>query len=321
MASSGTEVLLKQLNILFACQVALPIIATAAYAARLWVRLAMPRRLGYDDWAMGAALNADSKSLLLVSLQAHRTNTTQLVRLVNTFYTLTMVCVKLSLGFFFLHIFNANQRIQRSLIYIMVFLTTASGVVWVCMIEGTCGIEFAFTANCAIADAFNAFSITWGILNALSDVVFTALSLNALWSTSFRTYIKVSAMALLAFAGIGGVVSIIRVYIVIKPTTNQVLQVLEIGRWSTIEAGIYITTGSMVTLRALLQKAWQRMFDTYAAASRSASTAPVTDEKSKGSKGSKNGVTVDVVERMASVVEERGQPEHSMARNDSLYYA
>ena len=182
----------------------------------------------------------------------------QLSRLLNLFYTLTVVTVKISLGLFFLHIFTVNRDLQRGLIYGFTTLSTVSGMVFAVMIEATCGISVAQV--CKMQHAFDSISITWSILNAMSDLVLMMLSVQALWDIKLRFHIKVSAMALLIFACIGGAISIIRAVVNAGfVTKDPILREIEISRWSTIEGGIYIASGCLVTLRPLLQSLWQRV--------------------------------------------------------------
>ncbi|GAB7347700.1 hypothetical protein MBLNU459_g5261t1 [Dothideomycetes sp. NU459] len=236
----------------------------------------MTRKFGVDDWAMlaaviffiancavGLVLTEQQRALFHGDMSIKLSVIQTLVRLVNTCYVLTVVAVKISIGLFFLHIFNVNQKLQRIIIYSMMVLSTLSGIVFVVMIEGTCGIEVGFDTRCAISNTFSAISITWGILNASSDVVLTALSLNAMLGVKLKLYVKISAMALLAFASIGGAISVVRaIYTFGVGTKDPVIHVLKLGQWSTIEAGIYITTACLVTLRPLLQKAWERFITT-----------------------------------------------------------
>ena len=187
-----------------------------------------------------------------------------------------MVTVKLSIGFFFLNIFTVNQKIQRGLIYGLMGFASLSGVVWAVMIMGTCGISIT-DAVCPIQHAFDSVSITWSVLNAVSDLVFTSLAVQALWRAQLKPYVKGSAMALLGLACIGGSISIIRAVVNAGGVTKDPsLEPLEISRWSTIEGGIYITTGCLVTLRPLLQSAWRVLMGTDPGSSGHATSAGVT---------------------------------------------
>ena len=47
---------LKELDILEACQITFAIIATMAFLARVYVRTRMIRRFSVDDWFMGGAV-------------------------------------------------------------------------------------------------------------------------------------------------------------------------------------------------------------------------------------------------------------------------
>ncbi|GAM89016.1 hypothetical protein ANO11243_070500 [Dothideomycetidae sp. 11243] len=229
---------MKQLSILNACDIAFLTMALVAFFARVYCRGVMSRRFGLDDWAMAVAMIA---------------------RLFNFFYCLTVIAVKISLGFFFLNIFTVNQKIQRGAIYGLMTVATLSGLVFAIMTEATCGILIANDV-CPIQRAFNTVSVTWSILNAISDLAFTALAVHALWGAQLKRHIKVSAMALLGFACIGGAISLVRVVVNAGLVTKDpVLQPLEIGRWSIIESGIYIITGCLVTLRPLLIRAWSVM--------------------------------------------------------------
>lgn len=48
--------LLLQLNIVEGLQIAMPLLATSAFLARMFVRVRMIRRISIDDWFMGAAV-------------------------------------------------------------------------------------------------------------------------------------------------------------------------------------------------------------------------------------------------------------------------
>ncbi|KAF2156214.1 hypothetical protein K461DRAFT_291155 [Myriangium duriaei CBS 260.36] len=279
------------------CDVAFLILALIPFAARVFVRAVMSRRFGLDDWLMCIAMlmytcncgldlvqntyedpNYTGKVVLSISTQ------TTLARLVNFFYAMTVVSVKLSIGVFFLNIFTVSQKIQRGLIYGLMGLATASGITWSVMIMATCGINLSDTI-CPLQTAFSSVSITWSVLNAVSDLVFTSLAVQALWRAQLKPYVKLSAMALLCFACVGGAISIIRVVANIGLlTANGVIDQLTIGRWSTIERGIYITTACLVTLRPLLQRMWHVMMGSSFVSSgqvTSATTRPKTMDASQ----------------------------------------
>ncbi|KAF2150915.1 hypothetical protein K461DRAFT_295019 [Myriangium duriaei CBS 260.36] len=278
---SDEAVELRQQRIVLALQIALPIIAIASFSTRIYVRTKILRRVSIDDWAMGAALILYfftciagylmySQEQVLVSVGKSQvilalTSLFIYIKLFYSFYTLTITTVKVSLGFFFLHFFNINQRIQRGLIYSMVGVSTAFGIAIVGLEAGTCGLG-SLVAKCEIGNAFNALSNTWNIVNSGTDFVFLGLSIHAIWGIQLKTYLKVSTICLLALACAGGALSVVRAVTVAKAQQlardQQGVQVVLIGRWSTLEAGLYIITGCLATLKPLLQMIRERL-ETY----------------------------------------------------------
>lgn len=185
---------------------------------------------------------------------------TQLARAGNFFYAVTVVAVKISIGFFFLHLFNLNQRFQRGLIWTLMGLSTTIGLVWAIMTEATCGIRIG-SGSCAIQRGFNAVSITWSVINAVSDAAFVMIAFQALWAHHLKLYVKVSAMLLLLLACVGGALSVVRIYYNAggEGQENFLLFELQLSRWSCIESGIYITTACLATLRPLTQQIMARL--------------------------------------------------------------
>ncbi|GAM87668.1 hypothetical protein ANO11243_056950 [Dothideomycetidae sp. 11243] len=261
-----------QVNILYACDIVFLSLVLAAFCARVYSRAMISRKFGMDDWAMCVAVPAyvATCAIDLEQLRFDRALTngvilgtvekaTQLVRLQNLFYAITVVMVKLSIGLFYLKIFTIYHATQRYIIYAMVALSTLSGIVWVVLIEASCGIS-PFGPTCSIQYAFDTYSITWSAINAFTDLVLTGVGVQALWGAQMKWFVKVSAMALLGLACIGGSLSVVRLVVnagLFKDDPD--VQQLMIIRWSIIESGIYIITASLATMRSLLQRCWSAL--------------------------------------------------------------
>lgn len=64
----------------------------------------------------------------------------QLMKFSNACYTLTMVCVKTSIGLFFLKLFSCNYKRQRFVIWVCIAISIVTGIVYFIMTFATCGI-------------------------------------------------------------------------------------------------------------------------------------------------------------------------------------
>ena len=197
----------------------------------------------------------------------------QAVKTVNASYITTMILVKISLGIFFLKIFLAHRSYQI-FIYVLLALSTLSGIAYLIMNIATCGIASAFSPeSCSFGSAFQYVSVIWGFLNALTDLTFSVLSVLALRNANLKRGTKWLVSGLLVFGTIGGFASIVRVLVTLGFTgTPPEVRALQIGRWSNIEAGICITAASLVTLRPLVNCCISRARSSFATATKTVSS-------------------------------------------------
>jgi len=166
-----------------------------------------------------------------------------------------MIALKISLGAFFLKIFVIPRQWQRPCIYAMVAVQCSYGVVYFVFNVATCATTFSsagygFDATeCAVQDAFLRISRSWSVINAATDLAFSALAIQALWTVKVPLPAKVSASGLLLLGTIGGIASVIRTVYLWSIETNF----LASAYWTVVEPGLGIVAASLITLRPLFQ--------------------------------------------------------------------
>lgn len=175
-----------------------------------------------------------------------------------------MLTLKISLGIFFLKIFNRAGVWQRYIIHGIMWFSVAMGLVLFFLSIFTCGVLPGFgasTEGCPIAPAYNGLSIFWSSINATTDLMFSVLSVQALWNAQLPRVTKISACALLLFGTIGGIASVVRIVELFSPRSG-VLQAIDAAYWTLLEAGVGITAASCATLRPLLRFVGDRVHKT-----------------------------------------------------------
>lgn len=175
-------------------------------------------------------------------------------------YIITMIAIKISLGSFFLRIFAAHFP-QRMIIYFVVIFSTVVGLAYLFFSMFSCGLTRGFfpgAKECKAWAAYAILSLTWSSINAATDMVFSLISIHALWIANMPPRTKFVASAVLVFGTVGGVASIIRIVFIYRAGNGPAALStgLTSGYWTLIEAGIGITAASIACLRPLLR--WSR---------------------------------------------------------------
>lgn len=171
-----------------------------------------------------------------------------------------MIALKISLGIFFLKIFVASIW-QRVVIHIIVAVSVLYGIVYFFMTMFSCALLTYFSANageCSTEKTYAGVSTSWSVLNAVTDLLFSLISVLAIWSVNLPASAKVWAGGLLVLGTIGGIASCIRLGVILDPDDNRIQRGLISGRWTIIEIGVGIAAASSAALRPLLRWSMKR---------------------------------------------------------------
>jgi len=199
-----------------------------------------------------------------------------------TFYIVTMIFVKLSLGFFFLRIFF--DRLHRRIVYTVMVMSTVFGAAYFFFIIFQCGTPIGgatfwrrFIGHQCVGDsAVLGIGYTHAIITTLTDATCACLPIVFLRKSGLSLGKKFIVGGILVIGAIGGVASIVRVTY-IKALTNPGLdflcKMLSLALWSAIEPGLGIIAASLATLRPLLRTI-SRSFDTWRSTIGNRSTLP-----------------------------------------------
>jgi len=164
-----------------------------------------------------------------------------------------MTLLKVSLGLFFLKIFTISKTsVQRYIIHAIIYFSVAYGIVNVGFSLGTCGATTLFGTACELKGVYSKITTSWSCINAITDFILAALTVQAIWTAHLPIPTKVTASAVLALGSMGGVASIVRIVLISRPNSG-VSSGLAAAYWSLIEASIGIAAASFATLRPLFR--------------------------------------------------------------------
>ncbi|KAK1974912.1 integral membrane protein [Colletotrichum cereale] len=175
-------------------------------------------------------------------------------------YIISTCLLKISVGYFLLRV-----SICRSHIWILRLLmlgTVLFGTTYFFMVMFQCTPIPTYweqsprvEGKCFSNRVVLIMTYTASIINCLADWAFGILPLFILWSLSLPKRTRILAFAILSFAAIGSVATVIRsVYIPTLLDGDDFLwSTTDIALWSTVEPGIGIMAASIATLRPLWQ--------------------------------------------------------------------
>lgn len=144
----------------------------------------------------------------------------QLLLVSETFYILTVLILKVSVGLFFLRI--AVDIWHRRLIYFAICLSTTYNVAFVFFTIFQCGLfhnmlqflERRLEGQCASPHAILGVSYTHAAITTLTDWIFVLIPILLLRGSSMTTKEKLIVGFLMMFASVSGIASIIRFFFI-----------------------------------------------------------------------------------------------------------
>ncbi|KAF2152061.1 hypothetical protein K461DRAFT_322177 [Myriangium duriaei CBS 260.36] len=248
------------------------VLVILAVAVRMYVRLRMTKHFDTQDWAMVLTFFCTvihictniancSISLKLVDGDNRVLPTfIQLYRTIGFTYVLSLILLKISVGYFFLYIFS-QQRFHRFFIYIIMVLSTIFGVVYVPFGVFSCAQFKTYPgqlSNCSkqIQDTASVFFVLFAVVTILGDFAFSAMGCAALWTAKLQRATKISACLLLCFGTIGGIASVVRLSLFLLPADNaakEARQEMYLIRWMLVELSFSVVAANLVMTKPLFQ--------------------------------------------------------------------
>ncbi|KAF4553031.1 Hypothetical protein D9617_8g050440 [Elsinoe fawcettii] len=258
-----------QIRIIAATMLAFVVITVSV---RMYVRIRMLRQFAAEDWSMLCFSTGQcciAISVVEFGQQAVRgrprpvaLNDT-LAKWSTGMFALALTTLKISLGFFFLHLFS-HKRPHRIAIILLVLLSTLTGLAYFAFSVFTCtvllkppGTELACAIQPVAEGVFYAFSVT----SIAGDFVLVLMALFTLWKAKIPLPTKALACFLLGLGAVGGVASTIRFALLARPVTvrNFRQSVYDVGKWTIIEHTTGVVAANLAMTRPLLHALFKKL--------------------------------------------------------------
>lgn len=176
------------------------------------------------------------------------------------FYVLTLMALKVSVGYFLLNIFS-HRRVQRAIIYTIMISAVVLGSIYFPVGFFTCAeikANLGFANKCpdAVQEAASILFDIFSVVNIVGDLVLVVMSCSVIWEAKLPRATKISVSALLAVGCVGAVASAIRfAFVVATPKPGQQTQELvDIYKWCMVEITTCILAANLVMIRPLFNK-------------------------------------------------------------------
>ncbi|KAF2149737.1 hypothetical protein K461DRAFT_323279 [Myriangium duriaei CBS 260.36] len=249
--------------------IAFLVLLIASVSVRMFVRIHMIKKFGPEDWAMLATFFISTAHIILSITNCHlaieiANGNSKLLHLYNNMfraagatYIATLITVKISIGYFFIHIFS-HQRYKRIAIYAMMILSTLLGIAYLPLGNFSCAQFKVFpgvTKSCPapVQHAASILFVAFSIVNIGSDFALALMGCFALWQAKLPILTKISASLLLCLGSMGGVASTVRLAIWFTPAdlAKYSQETLALVRWILIELAFSVIAANLAMIRPL----------------------------------------------------------------------
>ncbi|GME31676.1 hypothetical protein GTA08_BOTSDO11494 [Neofusicoccum parvum] len=237
--------------------------------ARCYVRLCIIKSFGWDDALMVVALvffNVWAISIIVIAYEFGGGTRVDVIGTAmhwiivsETFYVITAMMVKLSLGIFFLRI--VIKPWQRAMVYTVMILIALTSIFFFFFLIFLCGnpkdylIRYIYD-QCAPRHVQTALAYLSAALGAAADWTYALIPIQIVVQANMDLRSKLSVLSILSLGTAGCVCSTIRLkYIGGLVSPDEFFwNAAMISVWSGIECGAGITAGSLATLRPLVKR-------------------------------------------------------------------
>ncbi|KAG9189862.1 hypothetical protein G6011_06730 [Alternaria panax] len=255
---------------LLAVNIAFVTTAILACLLRIYVRIRMVKAFGRDDWLMvlatlffiayttsscigvhyGTGRHHDDLSIEGVQNAKHAWYFCYL------FYSVSMICSKLSIGFLLLRI--SIRKLHTWIIYIAMCVSIIAGgaFFFVCLFQ-CYPVSYMWDrtsqeGKCVDNTVITALGYVYSILSIITDFTFAIIPGFLVWHLQLKRRTKVALIPLITMGCIASAAVIARLPFVHYFNSPDFLwSTLDIAIWSSVEQGLAITAGSLATLRPL----------------------------------------------------------------------
>ncbi|KAF1362838.1 hypothetical protein EJ07DRAFT_106327 [Lizonia empirigonia] len=173
-------------------------------------------------------------------------------------YCWAMTAVKISIGLFLLRV--TIKPLQRWIIYIAMFLTVLTGLVFFLVTLLECAPLSYFwnksqPGSCINVDVIIALTFFYSAVSVICDFTFAILPIFLVWNLNMPKKTRLLLIPILGMACIASVAVLCRMaYVMDFKNPDFLWATVDIAIWSDTEQGLAITAGSLATLRPLYRK-------------------------------------------------------------------
>ncbi|PNS21732.1 hypothetical protein CAC42_1586 [Sphaceloma murrayae] len=274
-AKAAVANVLEQTGQILTISIVLLVFVVVSTALRMYVRLGMLHRFDASDWSMvvtfllSASQCCSAIAVVMLGREAVVGRprsvglTSGLSKWSTGTFALALVALKISLGFFFLHIFS-HKRVQRYFIITLVILSTITGIAYFVFLCFTCTTLLkppGRDLGCPIQPYGEGVFYTFSVIAFTSDYLFTLMGMFALWKAKLPVHTKVLACFLLVIAAAGGIASTIRFALLVRPITPQNFRqsTYDVGKWTIVEHAVGVIAANLAMTRPLVSAFFKKV--------------------------------------------------------------
>ncbi|KAF7537974.1 hypothetical protein G7054_g3289 [Neopestalotiopsis clavispora] len=251
---------------------------------RCYVRIFMVKSWGKEDWFMLAATTAFvlfcsfSISGVHYGTGRHFADLTEDNAMAAMkcwffcylFYAASMICSKMSIGFFLLRI--TVKKIHIWIVYGAMFFSVLSGIAFFLVTLLQCTpVSFFWErvgefygdpmeGTCVSAEVIIGLAALYSSFSVLSDFTFAILPAFLLWDLKIDRRTKFTIIPILAMGCVASSAVVARFpYLPRFRNFDFLFATVDIAIWSAVEQGLAITAGCLATLRPLLKEVSYRL--------------------------------------------------------------
>lgn len=116
------------------------------------------------------------------------------------------------------------------------------------------------TGKCIPFQIFERLAIAHGVLNSVTDGIFTLLPISIIWQTTLPRGKKISVAVVISLASLGSLASCVRTYYVsgLGPSTRFYVDSTKTIIWAVVEPGLGITAACLATFRPLYARLFEK---------------------------------------------------------------
>ncbi|ETS78740.1 hypothetical protein PFICI_08593 [Pestalotiopsis fici W106-1] len=260
------------------------ILALITTLLRIYVRIFMVKSWGKEDWFMLAATTAFVLFCSFSISGVHYGTGRHFADLTEDnamsamkcwffcylFYATSMICSKLSIGFFLLRI--TVKKIHIWIVYGAMFFSVLSGIAFFLVTLLQCTpVSFFWErvgefygdpmeGTCVSAEVIIGLAALYSTFSVLSDFTFAILPAFLLWDLKIDRRTKFTIIPILAMGCVASSAVVARFpYLPNFRNFDFLFATVDIAIWSAVEQGLAIAAGCLATLRPLLKEVSYRL--------------------------------------------------------------